>query len=133
MSNIFKNTTGRDIVPRPPKLLTAELTPAEVRILRYYQSVGETDKPLPGMRFCRSLRTIAHETRCSTKSVQRANDHFFALGILSWVSGNSASWRGASSRGQASSYILTLTGIKGCEGLGVTPEMLRKVRRQLED
>jgi len=56
------------------------LTKSEVTILEYYTKLGE--------RFCSSLRTIAKATKVTTKTVQRANDHFLQLGLLSWIRGH---------------------------------------------
>jgi hypothetical protein len=117
--------------------MNVKLTPAEIRILRYYKSIGKVDRERGGgLRFCRSLKTIAAETGCTgqfaDKTVRRANEHFRSLGILTWISGNSASWR-PDSRGQANQYRLVLSGINGCEVLGVTPAMLRSVRSQVRE
>lgn len=81
------------------------LTPSEVTVLRYYRSLKKK-------QFCRSLKTIAKACHMSTKTVARANRRFLYLGILLWVSGNSASWR-PDSRGQANRYHLNLTGFYG--------------------
>jgi len=81
------------------------LTKAETRILRFYRSLREE-------RFCRSIASIARECSVGTRTVQRANARFQRLGILAWVSGNSASWR-KNSRGQANKYRLVLTGLEG--------------------
>jgi hypothetical protein len=124
----------RDVVIRPTKMYTARLTKSDIRILRFYRSIGKVDRSLgTGLRFCRSLKTIAAEIGVNEKTVRRSNDHFRALGILSWVSGNSASWRKDSpeDRGQPNGYRLELRGITGYEILGVTPAILARVRRQI--
>jgi hypothetical protein len=94
------------------------LTSSEVRILRFYREFHTE-------RFCCSIKTVARRCQVGTKTVQRANARFRDLGIISWVSGNSASWR-ANSRGQANRYRIKLTGI---EGAGVTQKMTRRLRR----
>jgi hypothetical protein len=100
-------------------LYTSTLTPTEVTVLRYYDGLKKT-----GRMFCRSLETIAAACGCSSKSVQRANDHFFALGILLWAPGNS--------RPQANWYTLDLRGITGWDTvLGRTRKELSHVRKQL--
>ena len=98
--------------------MTIKLTRAETRILQFYRSLKEE-------RFCRSIASIARECSVGTRTVQRANARFQGLGILAWVSGNSASWR-KNSRGQANKYRLVLTGL---EGFNVSPATLRAVRR----
>jgi hypothetical protein len=98
--------------------MTIKLTKAETRILRFYRDFREE-------RFCCSIRTIAQACSVGTRTVQRANARFQELGILSWVSGNSASWR-PDSRGQANKYRLVLTGI---DGFNVPPATIRTVRR----
>jgi hypothetical protein len=98
--------------------MSIKLTRAETRILRFYRSLREE-------RFCRSIASIARECSVGTRTVQRANTKFQGLGILSWVSGNSASWR-PDSRGQANKYRFVLSGV---EGSGVTPAMVRAFRR----
>jgi hypothetical protein len=117
--------------------MNTKLTPAEIRILRYYKSIGKVDRSIgSGLRFCRSLKTIAAATGCvgkfADKTVRRANEHFAALGILMWIKGNSQSWR-AGSRGQANKYCLMLNGINGYHLLGVTPAILRSVRSQIRE
>ena len=104
-----------------------KLTKSERIILRYYRSLGRGLQ----LDFVRSLKTIAAECGTSTKTVQRANDHFAALGILIWLSGNSASWK-TGMQGQPTRYRLNLKGFSGFDKvLGCTPAMLREVRRQL--
>jgi hypothetical protein len=95
-----------------------KLTPSEVRVLRFYRDFRKE-------RFCCSIKTIAKACSVGTRTVQRANAQFQGFGILSWVSGNSASWR-KNSRGQANKYRLRLTGI---EGSAITPSMVRGLRR----
>ena len=108
--------------------VTAKLTNAEIKVLRFYKSIGKADKALgTGLRFCRSLTTIARETGLSEKTIQRANTRFLYLGILTWVRGNSASWR-AGSKGQASKYRLMLA---GTEGFAVPRQTVRELRRLL--
>jgi hypothetical protein len=94
------------------------LTPSEIRILRFYRNFREE-------RFRRSIASIARECSVGTRTVQRANARFQRLGILAWVSGNSASWR-KNSRGQANQYRLVLSGI---EGFDVPPATVRALRR----
>ena len=101
-------------------MTTKPLTNAEVRILRFYRAFREE-------RFCCSIKTIAQGCAVGTRTVQRANVRFQQLGILSWVSGNSASWR-PDSRGQANKYRLVLTGLEGCN---VSPSTVRTLRRAL--
>jgi hypothetical protein len=93
------------------------LTPSEIRILRFYRNFHSE-------RFCCSIKTIARVCGVGTRTVQRANSTFQGLGILSWVSGNSASWR-PNSRGQANKYRFVLAGI---EGSTVTPSITRCLR-----
>jgi len=101
-----------------------ELTNAEVRILCFYKVIGKVDRALgTGLRFCRSLKTIADAAGCTERTVRRANEHFKSLGILTWISGNS--------RPQANKYRLMLQGTEGYEFLEVTPAMLASVRRQV--
>jgi hypothetical protein len=94
------------------------LTKAEATILRFYRSIVERE------HFCRSIKTIAEETKLGTRTVQRANTKFLSLGILSWVSGNSASWR-PGGKGQANRYRFVLSGV---EGSGITPAMVSSFR-----
>lgn len=104
------------------------LTKSERRILRSYKSLGQG----PRVNFVRSLKTIAAECGISTKTVQRANEHFRSLGILIWLSGNSASWK-TGRQGQPTRYRLNLCGFVGFDKtLGITPAMLREVRRQIQ-
>ena len=72
-------------------LSTPQFTKSEQRILNYYLSLNEE-------RFCRSLLTIARATGVSKKTVERANERFAELGILSWLRGNG--------RPQANRYLL---------------------------
>jgi hypothetical protein len=104
-----------------------KLTKSQVEILRYYKSIGVADKDAGGVRFCRSIKTIAYDTDTGTKTVQRANDRFQSLGILIWRSGYKTSW----GDGQPNQYLLALNGIRGYEILGVTSTMLRAVGRQV--
>ena len=94
-----------------------KLTPSEVRVLRFYRSYKAE-------RFCCSLKTIAKACRIEPRTVRRANARFRELNILTWVSGNSASWN-PKSRGQANRYRLVL---KGIEGSNVTPSTTRRLR-----
>jgi hypothetical protein len=94
------------------------LTKSEVRILTFYRAFHSE-------RFCCSIKTTARACDVGTRTVQRANTHFQNLGILAWVSGNSASWR-KNSRGQANKYRLVMSGI---EGSGVTPAVTRRLYR----
>lgn len=94
------------------------VTKSELRILRFYRAFRSE-------RFCCSIKTIADACDVGTKTVQRANERFREMGILAWVSGNSASWR-PDSRGQANKYRLKLSGI---EGSAVTPAMTRRLYR----
>jgi hypothetical protein len=94
------------------------LTNAEARILGFYKAFRTE-------RFCCSIKTIAKSCSVGTRTVQRANARFVGLGILTWVSGNSASWR-KDSRGQANRYRLLLTGIEGFE---IPPATARALRR----
>jgi uncharacterized protein YjgD (DUF1641 family) len=71
----------KDFTKELTKEFTKELTKSETAILDYYRSLNEE-------RFCRSLLTIARATGCGTATVQRANNHFQRLGILSWIRGN---------------------------------------------
>src|SRR5712691_3757472 len=93
-----------------------KLTQSETTILRFYRDFREE-------RFCCSIKTIAQATGLGTRTVQRANARLQSLGILAWISGNSASWR-KGSRGQANKYRFVLTGI---EGSAVTPAMVRSL------
>jgi len=94
------------------------LTKSELRILQFYRAYRSE-------RFCCSIKSIADACDVGTKTVQRANELFREMGILSWVSGNSASWR-PDSRGQANKYRLKLSGI---EGSAVTPAVTRRLYR----
>jgi hypothetical protein len=126
MSNTM--IADRDVVIRPAKEYTTQLTKSEIRILQFYRSIGKVDSSLgTGLRFRRSLKTIAAEIAVNEKTIRRANDHFAALGILSWISGNSASWRGDKG-GQASKYRLVLSGL---EGFAVARTTLQSIRKQL--
>jgi hypothetical protein len=64
--------TRRGAMTRQIKL---ELTPYEIRILRFYRGLREE-------RFCRSIKTIAESCSVGTRTVQRANLRFQKLGIL---------------------------------------------------
>lgn len=98
--------------------MSIKLTRTETRILQFYRDFREE-------RFCCSIKTIAEACSVGTRTVQRANVRFQNLGILAWVSGNSASWK-KNSRGQANKYRLVL---KGLEGSDVTPAMTRALYR----
>lgn len=98
--------------------MTINVTQSEARILRFYRDFCSE-------HFCCSIKTIARSCEVGTRTVQRANEKFQQLGILSWISGNSASWR-PNSRGQANRYRLLL---KGIEGSAVTPSLTRRLRR----
>lgn len=125
-----KMVADRNVVIRPLKPLTDKLTTTEVRVLKFYKSIGRTDRSMSaGLRFCRSLETVAGELGVNEKTIRRANDHFRALGVLSWKSGNSG--RRGSEEGLANQYWLVLDGIPNFEILGVTPAMLARVRRQI--
>src|SRR4029077_3434078 len=100
-------------------MMGIQLTRSEVRILRFYRDFRNE-------RFCCSIKTIAARCGIESRTVQRAKAQFQDIGILSWVSGNSASWRGPNSRGQANKYRFLL---KGIEGSAVTPSITRRLRR----
>lgn len=119
--------------PQPPKVYTSTLTPAEVRILRLYKSIAKPNKALGvGRYFIRSLPTIADAVGCAPTTVRRANDHFAALGILMWKSGNGGDWK-SGLKGQPNQYSLQMRGWGGYDNpvRGITPAMLACVRRQL--
>jgi hypothetical protein len=108
------------------------LTPAEVRILRFYKSIAKPDKARGvGRYFIRSLKTIAAATDCTPKTVTRANTHFGNLGILIWAPGNGGDWK-TGLKGQPNQYSLEMHGWRGYDTvLGVRPAMLASVRRQV--
>jgi hypothetical protein len=99
-------------------MMTNLLTKSDIRVLQFYRTFRRE-------RFCCSIKTIADACGIGTKTVQRANNNFREMGILAWVSGNSASWR-PDSRGQANKYRLVMSGI---EGSAVTPAMTRRLYR----
>jgi hypothetical protein len=101
--------------------MTNLLTKSEIHILTFYRAFRSE-------RFCCSIKTIAQACDVGTRTVQRANARFQAMGILAWVSGNSASWR-PNSRGQANKYRLVMSGI---EGSTVTSTLTRSLYRQTQ-
>ena len=109
-----------------------QLTPAEVRVLRFYVSIAKPDKARGvGRYFLRSLKSIAAAATCTPKTVTRANAHFGNLGILIWAPGNGGDWK-TGLKGQPNDYSLKMDGWRGYGTvLGVSPAVLRSVRKQV--
>jgi hypothetical protein len=101
--------------------MTNLLTKSDIRVLRFYRTFRRE-------RFCCSIKTIADACDVGTRTVQRANARLQEIGILAWVSGNSASWR-PNNRGQANKYRLVMSGI---EGSAVTPAVTRRLYRLMQ-
>jgi hypothetical protein len=99
-----------------------KLSNVEIHVLRFYQSIGKSDRSLGrGLRFSVRLRTTAEAVGCSQKTVQRANKHLQALAVLDW----------GRNRHGLLEYRLVLAGIEHYKIVGVTSAMLKSIRRQL--